>query len=133
MSWKAKVAGFGSRIVPRAWLSLEIARHNRQNDSSIRLRVGICTGPVVAGVIGRDRFAYDLWSETVNVACRLEATAEPGKIQVSESTHERLKDKYELEKRNTSGLNPQTSSFSYWLRKPKLPAGSPGRNGKVGA
>jgi class 3 adenylate cyclase len=45
---------------------------NQEYQTSIRLRIGICTGPVVAGVIGRSRFAYDLWGETVNLACRLE-------------------------------------------------------------
>ncbi len=49
----------------------EIERLNRQYGISVRLRIGICTGPVVAGVIGRWRFAFDLWGETVNLACRL--------------------------------------------------------------
>jgi len=74
-------------------MQTEIARLNHEYDTSVRLRIGICTGPVVAGVIGRKRFAYDLWGETVNLACRLEATGEAGKIQIAESTYERLKDK----------------------------------------
>src|SRR5580658_3962598 len=63
-------------------------KHSR----GIRIRVGICTGSVIAGVIGREKFAYDLWSETVNLACHLESTAEIGKIQISESTCDRLKE-----------------------------------------
>ncbi len=65
-------------------MQTEIARLNHEYDTSVRLRIGICTGPVVAGVIGRKRFAYDLWGETVNTACRLKATGETGKIQIAE-------------------------------------------------
>jgi class 3 adenylate cyclase len=87
----------------------EIERHNQKYNSSIRIRIGICTGPVIAGVIGRGRFAYDLWSENVNLACRLESTGKAGKIQISESTYERLKDKYQFEKKHSAGVNGQNS------------------------
>jgi class 3 adenylate cyclase len=96
-------------------LQEEIERHNQQNNSSIRLRIGICTGPVVAGVIGLKKFAYDLWSETVNLACRLESTAETGRIQVSESTYQRLKEKYQFKKTHSS-VNRQSDPSAYWLR-----------------
>src|ERR1019366_5763785 len=59
-------------------LQEEIERLNHEYDTTVRLRIGICTGPVVAGVIGRRRFAYDLWGEAVNLACRLESTGEAG-------------------------------------------------------
>jgi class 3 adenylate cyclase len=93
----------------------EIEQFNPQPDASIRLRIGLCTGPVVAGVIGRGRFAYDLWSETVNVACRLETTCEAGKIHIAESTYERLKQEYDFEK--TRGLGPDGADGppTYWL------------------
>jgi adenylate cyclase len=93
----------------------EIERHNQKYNSSIRIRIGICTGPVVAGVIGRGRFAYDLWSETVNLACRLESTGKAGKIQISESTYERLKDKYHFEKKHSAGVHGQSDLPAYWL------------------
>ena len=73
-----------------------VAQFNRQYNTSIRLRIGIATGPVVAGVIGRKKFQYDLWGETVNLACRLESLGEPDTILVSESTCERLQHKYRL-------------------------------------
>jgi class 3 adenylate cyclase len=60
----------------------------------MQLRIGVATGSVVAGVIGRDRYAYDLWGDTVNLASRLEASSEPGRILVSTETYERLKDRY---------------------------------------
>lgn len=65
---------------------------NQLYGTSIQLRIGICTGPVVAGVIGRKKFAYDVWGDTVNLACRLEASAGPGAIRVCSNTFEKLKD-----------------------------------------
>jgi class 3 adenylate cyclase len=70
-----------------ARLSVGLAR-------SIRLRIGLNTGPVVAGVIGRRKFSYDLWGDTVNTASRMQAIAAPGKIQVTQAVYERLKDRY---------------------------------------
>jgi len=57
---------------------------------------GVATGPAVAGVIGRRKFAYDLWGDTVNVASRLEEQGEPGEILVSEATAARLQGRYEF-------------------------------------
>jgi class 3 adenylate cyclase len=93
----------------------EIERQNRRDDGSVRLRIGICTGPVIAGVIGSHRFAYDIWSETVNLACRLKSTAESGRIQVSESTYEQLKKVYHFEKADYAGVNGPRDPLAYWL------------------
>ncbi len=60
----------------------------------IRVRVGMASGPAVAGVIGQRKFAYDLWGDTVNLASRLESSGEPGRILVSESVAERLDGRY---------------------------------------
>jgi class 3 adenylate cyclase len=78
-------------------LMAEIEKLNRAYNSSIHLRIGISTGSVVAGVIGRRRFAYDLWGDTVNLACRLESLGEAGSILVSDLTYDRLKDKYRFD------------------------------------
>jgi len=56
------------------------------------MRIGIHTGPVVAGVVGRHKFAYDIWGDTVNTAARLEQGSEPGKINISETTFQAVKD-----------------------------------------
>jgi len=93
----------------------EIARFNEQNGTSIRLRIGISTGPAVSGVIGREKFAYDVWGETVNLALRMESTARAGKIQISESTRERLSDKYELQSNSSVGVNGHGDIPAYWL------------------
>jgi class 3 adenylate cyclase len=60
------------------------------------VRVGVATGPAVAGVIGQRKFAYDLWGDTVNLASRLQESSEPARILVSETTADRLADGYEF-------------------------------------
>ena len=100
-------------------MQTEIERLNHEYDTSVRLRIGICTGPVVAGIIGRRRFAYDLWGETVNLACRLESTGEAGKIQIAESTYERLKDKYQFTPKHHLDVKGYGDLSAYWLIKRK--------------
>jgi adenylate cyclase len=96
-------------------LQEEIGRLNEQYDTSIRLRIGISTGPVVAGVIGRKKFAFDVWGEAVNFACRLEATGEPGKIHISEPTFDRLKDKFHFEQSHNVNAKGHGAQPAFWL------------------
>ena len=63
------------------------------------IRIGINTGPVVAGVVGTKKFAYDIWGDTVNIASRMESNSEPGKINISENTYEIIKDTFDCEYR----------------------------------
>lgn len=67
------------------------------NDRGLELRIGIATGPVVAGVVGRKKFIYDLWGDTVNIASRLTSEGAPGMIQVDATTHSRLCGAFEFE------------------------------------
>jgi len=60
----------------------------------LRIRIGIHSGPVIAGIIGRSKFAYDLWGDTVNIASRMESAGEPGKVNVSEATYNLVKDRF---------------------------------------
>jgi guanylate cyclase len=70
-------------------------------DLGFQLRIGINSGPVVAGVIGKRKFLYDLWGDAVNVASRMESGGTPGRIQVTRRTFELLEGEFELEPRGT--------------------------------
>jgi class 3 adenylate cyclase len=87
---------------------------------ALSLRIGIHTGPVVAGVIGTKKFIYDLWGDTVNIASRMESNGSPGQIQVTEATYELLKDQYFLEKRGVISVKGRGEMTTYWLRDRKL-------------
>jgi hypothetical protein len=81
----------------------------------VRLRIGIDTGPVVAGVIGRRRFSYDLWGDTVNTASRMETTGVPGCIQITERIRELLGDCYVLRERGRIQVRGKGKMLTYFL------------------
>jgi len=93
----------------------EIVRFKGGDGKPFRLRIGINTGPVVAGVIGTKKFTYDLWGDTVNVASRMESHGLEGRIQVTEATYERLKDKYLFEPRGATPVKGKGEMMTYWL------------------
>ena len=80
-------------------LDMVAAVGERTDGRALQIRIGIDTGPVVAGVIGRRKFIYDLWGDTVNTASRMESHGVPGSIQVTERTYRRLRDRYEFTER----------------------------------
>jgi adenylate cyclase len=75
------------------------ARIQDLHGRNLAIRIGIASGPVVAGVVGTKKFFYDVWGDTVNVASRMESTGVPDRIQVSTDTYERVKDQFEFEVR----------------------------------
>jgi class 3 adenylate cyclase len=81
----------------------------------LQLRLGIHTGPVVAGIIGKNKFNYDLWGDTVNIASRMQSHGQPNTIQVTAKTYEYLKDKYELQARGEIAVRGKGSMEVYLL------------------
>jgi class 3 adenylate cyclase len=81
-------------------------RRAQLGDKTFEIRIGIHSGEVVAGIVGVKKFAYDIWGDTVNTAARMESNSEPGKINISQTTYELVKEKYtctyrgELEAKN---------------------------------
>ncbi|NJR23363.1 MAG: response regulator [Richelia sp. CSU_2_1] len=93
----------------------KIARLSAETGEKLAIRIGINSGPVVAGVIGVSKFTYDLWGDTVNVAARMEATGFAGSIQVTDATYELLKGKYLFEKRGPIPVKGKGEMVTYWL------------------
>jgi class 3 adenylate cyclase len=103
-------------------LDMQQAIHCFQTEpgESFQIRIGINTGSVVAGVIGINKFIYDLWGDAVNVASRMESSGIPGKIQVTQETYQRLKDKFEFEERGAIVVKGKGKMTTYWLMERKI-------------
>ena len=86
----------------------------------IRFRIGINSGPLIAGVIGTARFQYDIWGDTVNTASRMESHGEPGKIQVTEATRALLGEDYELVARGEIEVKGKGEMRTWYLEERKL-------------
>jgi class 3 adenylate cyclase len=81
----------------------------------LQVRIGMNSGPAIAGVIGTKKFIYDIWGDAVNLASRLESHGIPGRIQVSQSVYNRLKASYQLEKRGNIEVKGRGITTTYWL------------------
>ena len=92
-----------------------IAQFRPIQGQPLQLRIGINTGSVVAGVIGRKKFAYDLWGNTVNIASRMESTGLPGQIQATVGTYQRLQHQYLFTQRGTISVKGKGGMDTYWL------------------
>jgi adenylate cyclase len=116
-----------------ALMALDMQETMRSDDEmghlGLELRVGINSGPVVAGVIGRKRLLYDLWGDAVNTASRMESHGTPGRIQVTRATKELLADEFECEPRGTIAVKGKGEVEAWYLigpRRDRPPAASGG-------
>jgi len=80
----------------------------------VPVRIGIASGPVVAGVVGTRKFFYDVWGDAVNTALRMESTGEAGKVQLAPETKELLKDRFDLEERGLIAV-PGKGQMRTWF------------------
>jgi class 3 adenylate cyclase len=102
---------------------------NRKNLPAWKIRIGINSGPVVAGVLGEKRFNYDIWGDTVNIAQRMESNSEAGKINVSKITYEQAKDFFTFENRGLLNVKGKGELEMYYIVgiKPDLSLNGLGR------
>ncbi len=96
-------------------MQLELEEFNRATGQKLSLRIGIHAGPVVAGVIGRKKFIYDLWGDTVNTASRMESHGQPGRIHVSEEVMRRLDGKFSFEPRGVTDIKGKGPMSTFFL------------------
>ena len=101
-----------------AFEMLEAVRvFNRRHQLDWNIRVGMNSGPVVAGIIGTKKFSYDLWGDTVNIASRMESHGQPGKVQISEITMKLLGSKFEYEPLGEIDIKNSTRMPAFLLRR----------------
>jgi adenylate cyclase len=80
------------------------------------VRIGINSGPVIAGVVGKKKYAYDLWGDTVNVAARMETSGTPGEIHLSDNTYRLISDKYNFTRREPLKIKGKGLMQTYFLK-----------------
>ncbi len=93
----------------------EVKSIRRETGIALDLRLGLHTGPVIAGVIGAMRFTYDVWGDTVNTASRMESHGEPGRVQISADTKACIEDRFECEPRGPVHVKGKGDMETWWL------------------
>jgi len=91
-----------------------IATHTFRNDQCVSFRIGINSGSMIAGVIGRRKFVYDVWGDAVNIASRMESHGLGGAVQITRATYELIKDEFVCEPRGTVNVKGK-GDMDVWL------------------
>ena len=103
------------RLAATALKMMDFPKHSSSSlVQGVQLRVGISSGPVIAGVIGNTKFQFDIWGDTVNTASRMESHGEPGKIQISSATYEMIKDDFQCQPRGAIKVKGK-AQMSTWF------------------
>lgn len=89
-------------------------------DEKWEIRIGIHTGPIVAGVVGKKKFAYDIWGDAVNIASRMETAAQPGEVTISKATYHLVKDQFDCEYKGTAHAKNKGEIELYWVKGEKV-------------
>jgi guanylate cyclase len=88
---------------------------DKQHDQRLKFRIGLNSGPAVAGIVGRQKFHYDLWGDAVNVASRMESHGEPGRVQIGESTFELVGGAFDCEARGQIEVKGKGAMSTWWV------------------
>jgi class 3 adenylate cyclase len=112
------IENHAGKMVAAAFEILDFVEKAKANDTSLLsfdIRIGINTGPVVAGVVGSKKFSYDIWGDTVNVASRMEVSSETGKINIGEETYALIKDSFICEYRGKKEVKNRGAVKMYFV------------------
>lgn len=117
--------GAGEIAIAETALRMQAFVVDRANTGGWQIRIGIHAGPIVAGVVGTSKFAYDVWGDTVNTASRLETTSEAGRIHVSADLARRLESGFVVERRGMIDLKGKGAVETCWLTGRRSAANGP--------